>query len=79
MFSYILSKRPANLFDGSYFFLYICYMEEIKIIGVFFLCVSVWMIFEIWRAPTYDEKSNGKFTEIESTKKLSNLFKRRKK
>jgi hypothetical protein len=36
-------------------------MEEIKIIGVFFLCVSVWMVFEIWRAPTYDEKSNGKY------------------
>jgi len=54
-------------------------MEEIKIIGIFFLCTFVWMAFEVWRAPTYDDKSNGKFTEIEPTKKLSNLFKRRKK
>jgi hypothetical protein len=54
-------------------------MEEIKIIGIVFLFVSVWIAFEIWRAPTYKEESNGKFTEIESTKKLSNLFKKIKK
>jgi hypothetical protein len=54
-------------------------MEEIKIIGIIFLFTFVWMAFEVWRAPTYDEKFNGKYTEIESTKKLSNLFKRRKK
>jgi hypothetical protein len=54
-------------------------MEEIKIIGIIFLFTFVWMAFEVWRAPTYDEKSNGKYTEIESTKKLSNLFKKRKK
>jgi len=54
-------------------------MTEIKIIGIVFLFVSVWIAFEIWRAPIYKENPNGGITEIEPTKKLFNLFKRRKK
>ena len=31
MFSYIVSKRPANLFCGSYFFSYLCVVDEKKL------------------------------------------------
>jgi hypothetical protein len=54
-------------------------MTEIKIIGIVFLFVSVWIAFEIWRAPIYKEESDGSYRELKSTKKLSNFFKRRKK
>ena len=54
-------------------------MEEIKIIGIIFLFTFIWMAFEFWRAPTYKENPNGKYTELKPTKKLSDLFKKRKK
>ena len=31
VFSYILSKRPANLFCGSYFFSYLCAMSDLNL------------------------------------------------
>lgn len=79
VFSYIQSKRPANLFDGSYFFIYLCVMTTLQIIGLIFIATSIWIAFEFWRAPMYKETHDGGFIEIKPEKKLSNLFKKRKK
>lgn len=76
---YFLSKRPANLFDGSYFFVYLCAMTTLQIIGLVFVIISLWMAFEMWRAPLYREEGNGTWTELEPPKKLSDLFKKKKK
>jgi len=54
-------------------------MIIIKIFGVILLLLWIWIIYEMWRAAVYKEDSNGKLIEIEPVKKLSNLFKRRKK
>jgi hypothetical protein len=37
-----------------------------------------WMAFEIWRAPMLEEMPDGSFRTIKPTKKLSELFKRKK-
>jgi hypothetical protein len=54
-------------------------MEIIKIFGVILLILWAWIVFEFWRAPTYKEEGDGKYKLIQPTKKLSNLFKKRKK
>jgi len=54
-------------------------METIKILGIIMLILWAWIVFEIWRAPLYKEGSDGRFTEINPPKKLSDLFKKRKK
>ena len=75
VFSYIQSKRPANLFDGSYFFIYLCAMTTLQIIGLIFIATSIWIAFEFWRAPTYIEDGDGKYNLLQPSKKLSDLFK----
>jgi hypothetical protein len=50
-----------------------------KIIGIILIVVSLWMAFEIWRAPLMQETDDGKLITKKPTKKLSDLFKKTKK
>jgi hypothetical protein len=54
-------------------------MNTIQIIGIIFLIMCSWIVYEIWRAPLIRKSSDGTWIEVEPTKKLSNLFKKRKK
>lgn len=54
-------------------------MTTLQIIGLIFIATSIWIAFEFWRAPMYKETHDGGFIEIKPEKKLSNLFKKRKK
>jgi hypothetical protein len=54
-------------------------MNIIQIIGIVLLILWVWIVYEIWRAPIVKEDSNGKWIELEPTKKFSDLFKKIKK
>jgi hypothetical protein len=54
-------------------------MNIIQIAGIILLVLWAWTIYEFWRAPLVKKDSNGKWIEIEPEKKLSDLFKKRKK
>ena len=45
-------------------------------IGVFFIVVSLWLAFEIWRAPVGEETEQG-FKTIKPAKKFSDLWRKR--
>ena len=47
-----------------------------KILGIVFLVVSVWMAYEIWRAPLMEEMDDGRLVIKRPAKKLSDLFKK---
>jgi hypothetical protein len=49
-----------------------------KILGVIFLMIFVWITYEIWRAPLMTETEDGRLITKRPTKKLSDLFKKRK-
>ena len=53
-------------------------MSGYVILGIILLVVSLWMAFEIWRAPLMQETEDGGFRTIKPTKKLSDLFKKKK-
>lgn len=72
----IYSKRPVQLFVGSYFFSYICLNLLIMLIIFTFITLSLlWIGFEMWRAPVGEENENG-YKEIVPPKKLSDLYKK---
>lgn len=49
-----------------------------KILGVICLLVFVWITYEIWRAPLMEETEDGGLITKRPTKKLSDLFKRKR-
>lgn len=51
---------------------------HMKIFGVLFISVFLWITYEIWRAPLMEETENGKLKTKRPTKKLSDLCRRRK-
>ncbi len=53
-------------------------MSGYIILGIILVVVSLWMAFEIWRAPLMQETEDGGFRTIIPTKKLSDLFKKKK-
>lgn len=44
-------------------------------IGICLIAFSLWMAFEIWRAPLMEEKSDGRLVEKKPAKKFIDLFK----
>jgi hypothetical protein len=50
-----------------------------KIVGIILVVVSLWMAFEIWRAPLMQETDDGRLITKRPTKKLSDLFKKKQK
>lgn len=53
-------------------------MSEYTIFGIILVVVSLWMAFEIWRAPMMEETPDGGLKTIRPTKKLRDLFKKKK-
>jgi hypothetical protein len=49
-----------------------------KIVGIILVVVSLWIAFEIWRAPLMQETDDGRLITKRPTKKLSDLFKKTK-
>jgi hypothetical protein len=54
-------------------------MNMIQIVGIVFLIMFLWIVFEIWRAPLIRKNPDGTWIEVKPTKKISELFKKRKK
>ena len=53
-------------------------MSGYIILGIILVVVSLWMAFEIWRAPSMIEREDGGLKTIRPAKKLSDLFKKKK-
>ena len=53
-------------------------MSTFQIISLVFVCIWLWIIYEWWRAPMYEERPDGSFKTIKPAKKLSDLFKKKK-
>jgi len=53
-------------------------MSGYTILGIIFLAIFLWLAFEIWRAPLMEETEDGGLRTIRPTKKLSDLFKKKK-
>ena len=53
-------------------------MSGYTIFGIILVVVSLWMAFEIWRAPLMEETEDGGLRTIRPTMKLSDLFKKKK-
>ena len=53
-------------------------MSTFEIIGIFMILSSLYIAFEMWRAPMYEERPDGSFKTIRPAKKLSDLFKKKK-
>lgn len=53
-------------------------MSIFQIVGLFFGCAWVWIIYEWWRAPMLKEMEDGSFKTLRPAKKLSDLFKSKK-
>jgi shikimate kinase len=51
---------------------------NMKILGVLFITIFLWITYEIWRAPLLEETENGKYRTKRPTKKLSDLWRKRK-
>jgi hypothetical protein len=49
-----------------------------KYIGLLLIFTSLWMAYEIWRAPLLEETDNGKLVTKRPVKKLSDLWKKKK-
>jgi len=48
-----------------------------KYIGILMIISSLWMAFEIWRAPLMEQLDNGDMVIRKPQKKLSDLFKKK--
>ena len=48
-----------------------------NIIGIIIVLFTLWLCFEVWRAPLMRENEDGSWTTIRPAKKLSDLFKRK--
>lgn len=46
-------------------------------LGIFFILISLWIAYEIWRAPLMEETEDGKLITKRPTKKLSDLWRKR--
>ena len=53
-------------------------MSGYTIFGIILVITSLWMAYEIWRAPLMEETEDGGLRTIRTTKKLSDLFKKNK-
>ena len=53
-------------------------MSAIEIIGVCMIASGLFIAYEMWRAPMYEERPDGSFKTIRPAKKLSDLFKKKK-
>jgi hypothetical protein len=49
-----------------------------NIIGIILIMVGGWITFEIWRAPLLRENEDGSWTTIKPTKKIKDIFKKKK-
>jgi len=47
-------------------------------VGLIIIAVFGWMAYEIWRAPLMEETEDGRLITKQPTKKLSDLFKKKK-
>ena len=50
-----------------------------KPFGIILVISSLWMAFEIWRAPLMEQKDDGRFVIKRPEKNLSDLFKKKNK
>lgn len=50
-----------------------------KPFGIILVISSLWMAFEIWRAPLMEQKDDGRLVVKRPEKKLSDLFKKKNK
>lgn len=48
-----------------------------KYIGLLFVITSIWIAYEIWRAPMMEETDDGKLITKRPAKKLSDLWRKR--
>jgi hypothetical protein len=53
-------------------------MSTFEIIGICMILSSLYIAFEMWRAPMLEERPDGSFKTIRPAKKLSDLFKKKK-
>jgi hypothetical protein len=53
-------------------------MSGLTILIAVSLLLLLWIAYEGWRAPLMRENEDGSFTTIKPTKKLSDLFKKKK-
>lgn len=53
-------------------------MSIFQIVGLFFGCLWIWIIYELWRAPMMRENEDGTYTTIRPEKKFRDLFKKKK-
>jgi hypothetical protein len=49
-----------------------------KYFALLLIIVGFWIAYEIWRAPLMEETENGTYKTKRPTKKLSDLWRRRK-
>jgi hypothetical protein len=50
-----------------------------KYIGILMIISSLWMAFEIWKAPLLRENPDGSWTTIRKDKKIMDFFKKKNK
>ena len=53
-------------------------MSGYTIFGIILVVLSLWMAFEVWRAPLMEETDDGRLITKRPAKKLSDLFKKKK-
>jgi hypothetical protein len=53
-------------------------MSGYTIFGIILVISSLWMAFEVWRAPLMEETDDGCLITKRPAKKFSDLFKKRK-
>ena len=53
-------------------------MNNIIIFSIIFVIYWIWVGYEVWRAPMMRENEDGSWATIKPTKKLSDLFKKKK-
>ena len=53
-------------------------MSGYTIFGIILVVLSLWIAFEVWRAPLMEETDDGRLITKRPTKKLSDLFKKKK-
>jgi hypothetical protein len=53
-------------------------MSGYTIFGIILVVTSLWMAFEVWRAPLMEETDDGRLITKRPEKKFSDLFKKRK-
>lgn len=49
-----------------------------KIIIIIFIITSLWMAYEVWRAPLMEETDDGRLITKRPTRKLSDLWRKQK-